>query len=101
MSALTLAILALASAVVFHALRGREMLDFTALTTAMDNIATEIEALAAAIRNPATDNNSQEQIDALAGRAEAAAAALRGLTAEEQAEDTGPAPAPTPTPPEE
>lgn len=76
-------------------------IDTTALSAAHDDIATGLDALAAAIRNPSTDNNSQAQVDAIAGRAEAAAAAIRGLVVEEDAEDAGPQPTPTPTPPEE
>jgi hypothetical protein len=63
------------------------MADFSRLTAAFADIATGLDALAAAIRNPATDNNDQAQVDALAGQAEAAAEAIRGLTAEEDAED--------------
>lgn len=93
---MSLAIWAVAAAVlaaaVTNILKGPTMADFTRLNAALDSIATEIAALAEAIRNPATDNNDQTQVDDLAGRAEAAAAALQGLKVEEDAEDTGPTP---------
>jgi len=61
-----------------------------------------LEEVAAAIRNPQVDNNSQEAVDTAAGKVEAAAAAMRataeslkGLAAEETALDAGEAAAGT------
>ncbi len=63
--------------------------DFTRLQGAVTLVATAVTAVAAAIRNPAIDNNDQSVIDTLAGQLEAAAAVLGVATEEENAEDAG------------
>jgi len=64
------------------------MLDMTKLNAALASIGASVESVAAAIRNPQVDNNSQAAIDEFAGRLEAVAAGLTGLAAEETALDT-------------
>lgn len=91
MTLLLALIAAILAVMCFHiAKRIETMADFSRLNAALDSIATNLADLAAAIRNPATDNNTQAQIDDLAGKAEAAAIALQGLKVEEDAEDAGP-----------
>jgi len=65
--------------------------NFDRLSAAVDSVADRVEEVAAAIRNPASDNNNQATIDDLAGRLEGAADSLRAATADENAEDAGPA----------
>ena len=86
------AIEAVAHAIVTHGIlvyKGLTNLanDFTQLAAAIDAVARATEEVAAAIRNPAVDNNDQGTIDALAGRLEAVSAVLAGALVEEQAED--------------
>lgn len=61
--------------------------DFTALAAAIDLVANAVTEVAAAIRNPAVDNNDQGTIDTLAGRLEAIGAALSEALVAEQEED--------------
>jgi len=65
--------------------------NFDRLNAAVQSVADNVLDVAEAIRNPAVDNNDQEVIDELAGRLEDAASALDAATAEENAEDAGPA----------
>jgi hypothetical protein len=72
--------------------------DFTGLKAALDEVVAGINSVAAAIANPAVDNNDQAVIDGLTTQLQAAAAALSAATAAEVAEDgTAPTPAPEPT----
>lgn len=72
--------------------------DFTGLKTALDEVVAGINSVAAAIANPAVDNNDQAVIDGLTTQLQAAAAALSAATAAEVAEDgTASTPAPEPT----
>lgn len=61
--------------------------DFSRITAAVTALGAGLVSLAAAIRNPAVDNNDQAVIDEIAGSLEAMAAGLPGLIAEEDAED--------------
>jgi hypothetical protein len=69
--------------------------DFSGLKAALDAVVAGINSVAAAIANPAVDNNDQAVIDSLTSQLQAAAAALSAATAAEVAEDGTPAPAPT------
>lgn len=71
---------------------------FNSLSAAVDRVSASVEAVAEAIRNPAVDNNDQAVIDDLAGRLEAAAAALDSAVDAEKAEDNKNAPAPVEEP---
>jgi hypothetical protein len=84
----SLALWVIAFAVIIIATEGlRLMADFTRLNAALQSLADSVEGIAAAIRNPQTDNNDQNQIDHAAGTLEAAAETLRGLVVEENTED--------------
>ena len=88
------ALLFIAAAILTHAKVTKEGFsrmanNFAALTAAVDAVAAEISAVAAAIANPAVDNNDQPTIDALTARLTAAADALKAATAAENAEDGG------------
>jgi hypothetical protein len=63
--------------------------NFSRLNDAVTSVANEVAAVAAAIRNPASDNNDQAVIDDLSTRLESAAEALRSATQEENDEDAG------------
>lgn len=76
--------------------------DFSGLKTALEAVQAGILSVAAAIANPAVDNNDQTVIDGFTAQLKAAADALAAATAAEVAEDgtaaapaTDPAPAPT------
>lgn len=64
------------------------MIDFARLNAALVAIAASVTSVAEAIRNPQVDNQSQTAVDEIASRLEATAAALTGLAAEETALDT-------------
>lgn len=73
--------------------------NFEGLSAAIDAVVVGIQEVAAAIANPAVDNNDQTVIDGLTAKLTAAAAALTDATAAENAEDAGtPAPAPVTDP---
>lgn len=61
--------------------------DFSGLKAALDAVVEGINAVAAAIANPAVDNNDQAVIDSLTTQLQAAASALSAATAAEVAED--------------
>lgn len=70
--------------------------DFSGLNSALDAVVAGIQEVAAAIANPAVDNNDQTVIDGLTAKLTAAADALKAATAAEVAEDgTVATPAPT------
>lgn len=100
----SLAIWVVAGAIIYHAWKVRPMsVDFTRLNAALVSLASSIESVASAIRNPQVDTASQAAADSIADSLEASAANLRGLADEETAMDTAdavtaPAPEPTPEP---
>jgi hypothetical protein len=61
--------------------------DFTGLSAALDAVVAGIQEVAAAIANPAVDNNDQAVIDGFTAKLTAAADALKAATAAENAED--------------
>lgn len=63
------------------------MADFTRLNAALAALGTAVNNVATAIRNPAVDNNTQPNIDAIAGKLEDIASGLSSLADEENAED--------------
>jgi cell division GTPase FtsZ len=63
--------------------------NFAALSAAIDAVVAGIQEVAAAIANPAVDNNDQTVIDGFTAKLTAAADALKAATAAENAEDTG------------
>lgn len=90
----------IAAAILFHANVMKEGFkrmanDFTGLKAALASVEDGIRSVAAAIANPAVDNNDQAVIDGLTAQLSAAADALAAATAAEVAEDgTAAAPAP-------
>lgn len=71
--------------------RNNILSDFARVNAAVEAIAAGIADVAAAIRNPAA-NNDQAALDELAGTLEAFSATLGVLKVEEDAEDGGAAP---------
>lgn len=67
--------------------------DFSALDAALAGVEEAIREVAAAIANPAQDNNDQAVIDAITARLGAAADALAAAKTAEDAEDGVVAPA--------
>jgi hypothetical protein len=67
--------------------------DFSALDAALAGVEQAIRDVAAAIANPAVDNNDQATIDAITARLGAAADALAAAKAAEDVEDGVAAPA--------
>lgn len=61
--------------------------DFSRIFAGLTAVGAGLTDLAAAIRNPAVDKNDQAVIDDIATQLEAIAASLPGLVAEENAED--------------
>lgn len=72
--------------------------DFTGLKAALEAVQAGILSVAAAIANPAVDNNDQAVIDGFTAQLKAAADALAAATAAEVAEDGTTAPAPVTAP---
>lgn len=68
--------------------------NFANLQAAMNDLASSIEAVAEAIRNPEVDTSSQEAADNFASQLSDAAASLRSLAAEEDVLDAGQPPEP-------
>lgn len=73
--------------------------DFSGLKAALEAVEAGIRGVAAAIANPAIDNNDQLVIDGFTAQLKTAADALASATAAEQAEDGTPAPVETPVDP--
>lgn len=63
------------------------MLDFSRLNAALETLGAAVDNVATAIRNPAVDNNSQANIDAIAGKLDTISEGLTSLADEENAED--------------
>lgn len=92
----TPALLLIAEAILFNTFvlkKGFENManDFSGLSSALDAVVAGIQEVAAAIANPAVDNNDQTVIDGLTAKLTAAADALKAATAAEVAEDGTPA----------
>jgi erythromycin esterase-like protein len=83
----SLALLAVALAIVYHSWKGIGVADFSRITAALGVLAASLSEVAAAIRDPQVDNNDEAQVEAIASQIESAAQQLHDLAGEESALD--------------
>lgn len=88
----SLALLAVALAIVYHAMKGNSMADFTRLNAAIAALAAPLAAIASRLQELSVDSEDQEQVNEDADQLEAIASQLGELAdggTAEHVDDTG------------
>lgn len=91
MEGITFALLSIAAAIIFLALKGNEMaVDFTSLNDALDAVAAGLQEVADAIANPPADQAAAQQaVNDAASKLQGFASQLQDMKVAEEGEDAG------------